>query len=371
MAYEFDDLPLQSLLPALAKAEDQLARLDEIVRRSPVGEGFIQRGHFFDAAASMWVSGELVHVEDIVLHDAHMNVRAPTHELTLAHSILRIRRRIAGAEPDWAISEAGISVLAGSAPDETGRDRTSRRLVKIGQESADDDDDPFSQEFAAIDAILDRSQRLIEGLAEGRAAEPAPRSALVVGDLVIRDPDWDEKERLSQWRNVMRRVETLPPALAAAILFDAWETLEPTQRQHSLGGQLVSAYLRSRRKVTSHVLNFHVGLKAVPGERRRAPSRLSRLLAFLEAMSAAADLGIKEIYRLSQAREQMERHLRGRRSSSNLPAVIELLLSRPMVSAPMIAKSAKVTPRAALNLVAEIGVREITGRGRYRAWGLI
>ncbi len=83
MAYEIDDLPLQSLLPALAKAEDQLARLDETVRRSRVGEGFIERGHFFDAAASMWVSGELVHVEDLVLHDAHMDVRVPTHGLTL------------------------------------------------------------------------------------------------------------------------------------------------------------------------------------------------------------------------------------------------------------------------------------------------
>lgn len=129
--------------------------------------------------------------------------------------------------------------------------------------------------------------------------------------------------------------------------------------------------LRSRRKLTSHILSFHVGLKAVPRERRRAYGRSNRLLAFLEAMTAAAELGMKEIVRLSQAREQMERHLRGRRSSSNLPAVIELLLSRPILSAPMIAKSAKVTPRAALNLVAEIGVREITGRGRYRAWGVI
>jgi hypothetical protein len=88
-------------------------------------------------------------------------------------------------------------------------------------------------------------------------------------------------------------------------------------------------------------------------------------------MSTAADLGMKEVFRLSQAREQMERHLRGRRSSSNLPAVIELLLSRPIMSAPMVAKSAKVTPRAALNLVAEIGAREMTGRGRYRAWRVI
>ena len=88
-------------------------------------------------------------------------------------------------------------------------------------------------------------------------------------------------------------------------------------------------------------------------------------------MSAASDAGMKEISRLSQARDQMERHLRGRRSSSSLPTAIELILSRPIVSASMIAKAAKVTPRAALNLVAELGTREVTGRGRYRAWGII
>ncbi|ESZ10152.1 hypothetical protein X737_32130 [Mesorhizobium sp. L48C026A00] len=56
---------------------------------------------------------------------------------------------------------------------------------------------------------------------------------------------------------------------------------------------------------------------------------------------------MKETARLAQAREQMERRLRGRRSSSSLPAVVELVLSRPVVSAAMIAKAAKVTQRGA------------------------
>jgi hypothetical protein len=42
-----------------------------------------------------------------------------------------------------------------------------------------------------------------------------------------------------------------------------------------------------------------------------------------------------------------------------------------MVSAAMIARHLRITPRGALNLVNEIGIREITGRGRYRAWGII
>jgi hypothetical protein len=77
------------------------------------------------------------------------------------------------------------------------------------------------------------------------------------------------------------------------------------QRQHWLGSLLVSAYLRARGKVASHRFGFNVGLKAVPRERRRSPNRLTRLLAFLDAMSASAESRMKEIARLAQARGQM------------------------------------------------------------------
>jgi hypothetical protein len=37
----------------------------------------------------------------------------------------------------------------------------------------------------------------------------------------------------------------------------------------------------------------------------------------------------------------------------------------------MIARAAKITQRGALNLIGELGVRELTGRRRYRAWGIL
>ena len=74
---------------------------------------WIARTHFTDAAASLWLDGELVHLEDLVLHDAGMDIRAPTHELTRAHAVLRTRRRIADAKPDWALSPAGLAGLRG------------------------------------------------------------------------------------------------------------------------------------------------------------------------------------------------------------------------------------------------------------------
>src|SRR3954452_5901642 len=113
MAYVIPDpLPWNTLAGPLAAAEDALARLDERLAASPIREGWISRTHFLDACASLWLQGELVHVEDLVLHDARMDQRAPPHELTRAHAVLRARCRIAAAEPGWATSRSGLAVLS-------------------------------------------------------------------------------------------------------------------------------------------------------------------------------------------------------------------------------------------------------------------
>jgi hypothetical protein len=76
-----DDLDWRTLAQPLARAEDALARLDERLSRSPVREGWIARTHFSKACAALWLEGELTHLEDLVLHDSGMDVRAPIHEL--------------------------------------------------------------------------------------------------------------------------------------------------------------------------------------------------------------------------------------------------------------------------------------------------
>ena len=58
----------------------------------------------------------------------------------------------------------------------------------------------------------------------------------------------------------------------------------------------------------------------------------------------------------------MEGKLAGRRSSSRLAALVEFMLARPIASAGMIVAALGVTPRAAQAMVAELGLREMTGR---------
>ncbi|WFU08686.1 RHE_PE00001 family protein [Rhizobium sp. CB3090] len=367
MRYDLATLPLTTLLPAMTRAEDMLARLDERVLRHVVSNGFRERGHFFDAVGALWVGGELVHVEDLVLHDAHVDARAPTHELTIAHAVLRARRRLWSAEPDWGLGMAGLAALRGDVGD--AEETATARPISVERADAeedDDDEDDFGMDFAEIDAIIARSGQVLDG--------KIPDAKVVTADDplgLIRDQDWDENERLETWRAIIHQADLLPPAFGAAVLFDAWERIEPLRRQHWLGSLLVSAYLRSRGKVTSHLFCLNTGLKSVQRERRRSPDGMTRLTAFLEAMALSAEAGLKELDRLSLAKIQMEGRLKNRRSNSSLPGVIEIVLSRPIVSANMVARHVGVTSRGALNLVAELGVREMTGRGRYRGWGIL
>jgi hypothetical protein len=112
------DLPtsvsFERLQAPFESASDALARFDERLRCSPVADAFMLRAHFHDACAALWRAGEFVQLEDLVLHDAGMDVRTPTHELVRAHAVLLARRRIADREPAWALTTEGLAGLRGA-----------------------------------------------------------------------------------------------------------------------------------------------------------------------------------------------------------------------------------------------------------------
>jgi hypothetical protein len=399
MVYDSHDLSLNHLLQPLVAAEDALARLDDRLgrksdfaetdsRRSREGllrenDGWLARAHFMEACNALWLAGELVHVEDLVLHDARMDIRTPTHELTRAHAILKSRRQIAGNPPAWALSPKGLASLQGRGLVETAvvslerAPETKAKTPPDGEVRSQAEAD-FEDELARLDALLDRSTFLLGQPApaahvrKGRGdAEQVSAAATPDGDPLVYDPQWDEEARMEQWLAIHDRARDLPPLLAAAVVWDAWEDIEPLQHQHWLGPMLVAALLRERGKTKAHLAALNAGLRTIPRDRRRARDRTTRLVAFLEAVQVSSVTNLKEVERLALARMQMERKLKDRRSTSSLPGMIELVLSRPMVSTTLISKELKVTQRGALNLIAELGIREMTGRGRYRAWGIV
>jgi len=373
-----DPILWRALAGPLPQADDALARLDERLARSPVREGWIARTHLTEACAALWLEGELVHLEDLMLHDVGMDIRAPTHALIRAHPILRARRRIAAEAPGWALSAVGLTVLRGAAAGddapEEGRGQLGAPSGATDGDAEDSDDDSFDAdvigdasgrsdgleaEFAAVDAAIAHSQRVIDG----ESTAPRPRDPLVY--------DLNQDERLQAWRAAGDQIRNLPPLLAGAFLWEAWARIEPLQHQPWLGNLLVAAGLREAEKTKAHLLCLNVGLRLVSRERRRAGDRTACLIAWFEAVTAAAEAGMKDHDRWLLARRQLERKLVGRRSTSHLAALIDLVLTHPIANVGLIAKELGVTPRATQNLVAELGLREATGRGRYRAWGIL
>ena len=124
--------------------------------------------------------------------------------------MLRGRRRIAGAAPEWSLSPDGLKALRG--------DGTAADAQHVGQGRAGEADDleeeaapalpgdagPLAGELAAIDRALTRSTRVLAG--------DATRAELLRNPLIY-DPDWEDGERLEAWRHVARNVGagTAPP----------------------------------------------------------------------------------------------------------------------------------------------------------------
>jgi hypothetical protein len=81
----------------------------------------------------------------------------------------------------------------------------------------------------------------------------------------------------------------------------------------------------------------------------------------------ALEIANKDLERLILARKLMARVTARTRSNSKVPELVDLFLSRPLVTVPLGAKLLKVTPKAVDLMLQQLGgalSRELTGRTR-------
>lgn len=325
-----------------------MARLDERLYTSPIRDGWIARSHFTDACASIWIEGDLVSLEDLVLHDADADARAPTPHLSRAKKIVDSRREIEENGPGWVFSSNGLGSLLG---------RKIALEIHEPFSCNQDDLDPLDQALADIDAVLVRSSKVL--------AEATPVAAQKEMSLIQ-----VEGKPSMKWQKLIDAVDHLPPVLAAGLLWEAWEMEPPVWRSEWMGRQLTSAYLVRRKKARWHLPALNAGLRQTPWERRRSPDKLTRILTWFKAVLIACEDGLREHDRLKVGLNLLQHQCAQRRSTSRLPELVTLIGEHPLVTVGIVAKKLNISQRSAQNLISSLDLREVTGRDRYRAWML-
>jgi hypothetical protein len=324
-----------------------------------------------EAVRALILDGHLVDIGDVVLHDSGMDVRSPTHELTRAATALRARRTVLARKAPWPLSIDGLAALRGIMPAKgEGRGQPQSRSGQDDSNDRDDafpafatDADPWKAQFADIDALLVRTSKVLAGETPIRST----RSHLVY------DPEIDEGANEDRWLDVVKRTAHWPTVAAAAIAWKAWLDLNLYPRQPWLGFIMTGCILRARG-LTSHLLPLASGFRTSKFRPQGREKAAETVAGFCTIVEEAVAQGQKDIERLLLARETMDRVTRTCRSNSKLPELVNLFLSRPLVTVALGAKVLQVTPKAVDLMLVQLGgalPRELTGRRRYRAWGIV
>lgn len=416
--YTFSETTLRGLVVDLARpieaATLALVRLDEWLARSePVlADGVRARADLFEVQALVHLSGERVSLEDLVLHEAGMDIRAPSTGVVRASRILgercslkrrqteavlapdALRRLIGltadGEEGNVTDTEMRLTAGAAKAAARPGKSRPWDMPRPVGDEGiwadsdeSDDDDglefaedeegEPLANDdsrdatgdFAAIDALLARTDRLLSPTSP-RQAEATPYR--------LRDPDPGAPLRLMAWHGALMATDAVPAVLAAAVALDAWLMLEPAERGGEVGFTLAATVLRQRLVTTHHLPTLGLGLRN--GRFRWSPHQAQgvRIAGLIEAIHQSARLADGDLKRLTLARDVMLRRCERRRANSRLKELVDLFTASPLVTVQMATDTLKVTPQAVEVMLKELGPslpRELTGRKRYRAWGIV
>jgi HTH DNA binding domain len=321
------DHPL--LLP-LARAQDAVARLEAKIETASeaVAEGLRVRMAYLEAAGWLRHAHIWVHPWDLALRDEN---------LTTSYGVAAFGDRLATVLPATIAQEPGLD----AAPSDILVNR-ALRLARLWRRLAEmrtwrplADADALRETLQSLGCRVSEEAVLADWLAGVYAAGTGPvliRAGRAALDWMcqpgVKDRDPDSVFLAAcLWREKSGR---------AAIPLPFWSA--PELHHHRLGLQF--------------------GLKW--------------MAEFLECVTAAAMVGLRELERLRKVEEKGR--LLGATARSRLPDAFDAVLRASIVTASSLAKTLDVTPRAALGLLQQLVaagiVREATGRASWRAFAL-
>lgn len=310
-----------AIFTALLAADESVSRLDERARWSVLQGAWNERLLYRNACAAMHAQNCLVYLEELVLLDGFAFSGPMYPELSAALGILKLWQK--------ALHGNAAALLSAPMPGEEAR----------ALEWEMTPDDPAARERPEL----------------------------------FYDAAWNGAGRLQRWRVVWRATIDLPPLLAAAIVWDAWNALSPEQQGPWRASLLAALVLRARGKTTHVLLPLDSGQKLVGKCWSGIVSQHVRLQTFFEIVAASAKLAATELSGLESAKERMCLGLKAVRKHSHLAGLIDLMIAKPLISIPMACKALGISKQALRTLIPKLGStpREISERRRYRYWTVL
>ena len=363
------DLPV--LLTALADASDALARLDARVATAAdaVRDGLLARLALTEAAGFLAHSHVWVHPLDLALRDAGLTAPAALAALgagarALPHTIAQPAGRLGWEDPPLDTLPAADQGVA----DALALARLLRRLPGGGPH-------PFGSAAATAATLTALGARQLD---PGRLAAWWDAHA----------PASPPRRRFGAKRGEGRAPR--PPLLAGAVAAQAWmesgiiDQADPGQALLAAFGRLVRQ--APVRHVFVPVWSAYpaVGFgdrDALPTLRSDAADRLAGWggtvtwpVACLHLIAESARMGLRELDRLETAAEQGRGALAGTDRRSRLPDALDALLRAPVLTPKALAAQLRIVPQTATALLRTLQtegvVREVTGRGSFRAFAV-
>jgi hypothetical protein len=299
-------------------------RLDERLAGAPesVRAGWIQRALIHEAVASLRLDGSYVSAHDLVLRLNNTLDRAPDQDIQRATDIHGMLSTLLRRNPRHLFNPRRIVALT--------RLRLQSRVV----------DHPDLPDW--LQNRIHTPEEMSEALEE--ALQPAVVSA------------WG----------------TLPPVHAAADIIATWHKSRAADRIGAAAGRaLAMAWLYRAGLISSYCLLPSIGFLGAASD-YRPDLVVSWPEKFLKACGRAAEWGFKLHTHLTLAHRRLHDAAPRRRSTSHMPALIDLLISTPAVSASAASRSLEITPHAARAMLCGLEdrglVREMTGRGSFRLY---